>query len=216
MAAFEIIALDTATPQLRAPGAGDTYLAPRSMVVNPGTLTTAVSPFEINATWNNAGVTFPGALKVNVTDTASDVFSMLMDFQVGGVSRMSLTKGGVLTAFVAINCAVGNITAGNSIATSNGFVWVSGDLSLFRDTAGVMALRNGANAQTFRNYGTWTDPSNGRWLQLSMTTAGVATIQPTGNGTGASGNVLHISGLPTSNPGPGILWNDTGTVKVGT
>jgi hypothetical protein len=49
-----------------------------------------------------------------------------------------------------------------------------------------------------------------------MSTAGVARIQPTGNGTGATGNVLHISGLPTSNPGPGILWNDAGTVKVGT
>lgn len=33
MAAFEIIALDTATPQLRAPGFGDTYLAPRAMEV---------------------------------------------------------------------------------------------------------------------------------------------------------------------------------------
>lgn len=30
MAAFEVIALDTATPQLRAPGAGDTYTFPRA------------------------------------------------------------------------------------------------------------------------------------------------------------------------------------------
>jgi hypothetical protein len=49
-----------------------------------------------------------------------------------------------------------------------------------------------------------------------MTTAGVATITPTGNGSGASGNVLHISGLPTSNPGPGILWNNAGTPAIGT
>jgi hypothetical protein len=63
---------------------------------------------------------------------------------------------------------------------------------------------------------TFTDSSNGRWLEQSMTTAGVAVLRPTGNGTGASGNLLHISGLPTSNPGPGILWNDAGTVKVGT
>jgi hypothetical protein len=34
MAAFEVIALDTATPQLRAPGAGDTYVAPRDMAVS--------------------------------------------------------------------------------------------------------------------------------------------------------------------------------------
>lgn len=31
MAAFEVIALDTATPQLRAPGASDTYLVPRAI-----------------------------------------------------------------------------------------------------------------------------------------------------------------------------------------
>jgi len=90
------------------------------------------------------------------------------------------------------------------------------DLLLYRDAANTLAQRNGATAQTWRNYGTWTDASNGRWLNVAMTTAGVATITPTGNGTGASGNVLHISGLPTSNPGPGILWNNSGVVNVGT
>lgn len=87
---------------------------------------------------------------------------------------------------------------------------------MYRDAANTLALRNGTNAQTSRVYGTFTDSSNGRWLNITMSTAGVAAISPTGNGTGASGNVLHISGLPTSNPGPGILWNDAGTVKVGT
>lgn len=27
---------------------------------------------------------------------------------------------------------------------------------------------------------------------------------------------LHISGLPTSNPGAGILWNNGGTIAIGT
>lgn len=43
MAAFEVIALDTATPQLRAPGASDTYSVPRAMAfsstVTPATNT---------------------------------------------------------------------------------------------------------------------------------------------------------------------------------
>jgi hypothetical protein len=78
------------------------------------------------------------------------------------------------------------------------------------------AQRNGTNAQTARTYGTYTDTSNYRRIAIAMTTAGVASIAPEGAGTGASGNVLHISGLPTSNPGAGILWNDSGTVKVGT
>jgi hypothetical protein len=37
MAAFEVIALDTATPQLRAPGASDTYTFPRAVELPLGT-----------------------------------------------------------------------------------------------------------------------------------------------------------------------------------
>lgn len=84
------------------------------------------------------------------------------------------------------------------------------------DANNTLAQRNGVNAQTHRIYGTYTDGSNYRRLTKTMSTGGVAEIKPEGAGTGASGNVLHISGLPTSNPGPGILWNDAGTVKVGT
>ena len=90
------------------------------------------------------------------------------------------------------------------------------DVYLHRDAANTLAQRNGTNAQTARTYGTYTDASNYRRVAIAMTTAGVASITPEGAGTGASGNVLHISGLPTSNPGAGILWNDSGTVKVGT
>jgi hypothetical protein len=91
-----------------------------------------------------------------------------------------------------------------------------GDLFLFRDAANTLAQRNGAAAQTHRIYGTYTDGSNYRRLTKTMSTGGVAEIKPEGAGTGASGNVLHISGLPTSNPGPGILWNNSGIVNVGT
>lgn len=90
------------------------------------------------------------------------------------------------------------------------------DLVLLRDAANVLALRNGTNAQTNRLYGTYTDGSNYRRLTTTMSTSGVAEIKPEGAGTGASGNVLHISGLPTSNPGPGILWNNAGTPAIGT
>lgn len=92
----------------------------------------------------------------------------------------------------------------------------SSDLRLFRDDANKLALRNGTAAQTARVYGTYTGVSDYRRLVLTMSTAGVAEIKPEGAGTGVSGNVLHISGLPTSNPGPGILWNNAGTPAIGT
>lgn len=84
------------------------------------------------------------------------------------------------------------------------------------EAADVMAQRRGTNGQTFRLYGTFSDTSNYRRINLSMSTAGVAVLRPEGLGSGASGNVLHISGLPTSNPGPGILWNNLGIPAIGT
>jgi hypothetical protein len=90
------------------------------------------------------------------------------------------------------------------------------DISLVRDAAHVLAQRNAANAQENRIYGTYTNASNYRRVSKGMSLDGVAFIRPEGAGTGASGNVLHISGLPTSNPGPGILWNDGGTPAIGT
>lgn len=108
-----------------------------------------------------------------------------------------------------------------TIAAGNGFGLVTNQFGgapvyLWNEAADILALRNGTNAQTFRNYGTYTDASNYRRLALTMSTSGVAEIKPEGAGTGASGNVLHISGLPTSNPGPGILWNNAGTPAIGT
>jgi len=96
------------------------------------------------------------------------------------------------------------------------YLGINEDVFLSRDAANTLAQRNSTNAQTFNLYGTYTDSSNYRRLVSTMSAAGVAEIKPDGLGTGASGNVLHISGLPTANPGPGILWNDGGTVKVGT
>lgn len=49
------------------------------------------------ATWNNALTTFKARV-FNVTDTASDAGSLLDDLQVGGVSKWSVRKDGVLTA----------------------------------------------------------------------------------------------------------------------
>lgn len=44
MAAFEVLALDPTTPQIRAPGAADTYSFPRAAASNLGTLNTTITP----------------------------------------------------------------------------------------------------------------------------------------------------------------------------
>lgn len=55
----------------------------------------AQSVLDMAATWNTSGT--PTALKVNVTDTASNAASLLMDLQVGGSSKFKVAKTGGLT-----------------------------------------------------------------------------------------------------------------------
>ncbi len=110
----------------------------------------------------------------------------------------------------------------NGVTTnSNGaFYWTTGNgtdptaTALFTDGAGILAIRNGTNAQTQRIYGTFTDASNYERLSF-ITTAGAYSIKPEAAGTGSL-RTLQISGLPTSNPGPGILWNNLGIPAIGT
>ena len=193
--------------------------------------------YNMADTWNNAGATYT-AIKMDVTDTASAAASLLLDLLVGGASQFRVTKNGSV-ASASISCAPisghhfrlhAGLTARGSVylSSASDIVGFAGPLiiggntadttspRIASDGAGMLAQRNGTQAQTSLVYGTHTDASNYRRAALAMTTAGVATLKPEGAGTGASGNVLHISGLPTSNPGPGILWNDAGTVKVGT
>lgn len=209
-----------------------------------------VNIYDMADTWNNAGTTFT-AIKMNVTDTASNAASLLMDLQVGGTSQFTVSKGGTGTfkqdvnilgsssygmfapgagyiTFKANNSSPGmalastaylNVTAVTSIGWTSSATTpnTTPDTTLFRDgAANTLALRNSTNQQTFRAYGTYTDASNYRRVVLTMTTAGVASLSAEGAGTGSSGNVLHISSLPTSNPGPGILWNNAGTPAIGT
>jgi len=209
-----------------------------------GTVTASSPVLTTTQTWNNAAVTFAGKV-TNITDTASASDSLIEDWQIGGSSRFSISSlsganvksadggGKVLTMGSIYGTSYFSVGGGTTLNWHGGVfgcpagIWVgydtsalkfgnSSDVILLRDAANTLAQRNGTNAQAFRTYGTYTDASNYRRVAIAMTTAGVATLTPEGAGTGASGNVLHISGLPTSNPGAGILWNDAGTVKVGT
>jgi hypothetical protein len=51
--------------------------------------------YDLVDTWNNGATTFT-AVKMNVTDTASNAASLLMDLQVGGSSQFNITKQGII------------------------------------------------------------------------------------------------------------------------
>lgn len=69
---------------------------------------------------------------------------------------------------------------------------ISGNAYLYGEAANVLAQRNGTAAQTLRVYGSWTDASNGDWINITKAAGGAATISTTKNGTG-SGSSLEVS-----------------------
>ena len=140
------------------------------------------------ATWNNAAATFTG-LKLNVTDTASASGSLLMDLQVGGASKFTLSKAGY--GFFQSSLETG---ANLNVSTNSGLIRLgaSSDVILARDAANTLALRNGTAAQTFNLYETYTDASNYSRMAVGygVVGAGYYSIQTQAGGTGTNRNFL--------------------------
>lgn len=195
-------------------GGSATTTKPQLLIEPTGATSTA---------WSTSGT----GIGVNA---ASGFAGNLLDLQVNGVSEFrlaaaSLTLGRSSGGAVAQLAIIGTSgTGGNrtillfdtgtpSVVVSNsGRIGFSssadcGSLDTFfcRDAAGILALKNAANPQTFRVYGTTT---GSKYLQIEHDGTNAKI-------TASSGNV-HISNIPTSNPGPGILWNNAGTLAIGT
>lgn len=134
----------------------------------------------------------------------------------GGTSCTVVLAGGIVMDWAGNLCGLPYGNGALLFGRVAGFGPDANSPILQRDANNTLAQINGTNAQAKRIYGTYTDASNYRRLAITSTTAGVFSITAEGAGTGASGNVLHISSLPTSNPGPGILWNNAGTPAIGT
>jgi hypothetical protein len=85
-------------------------------VFTTSTPLTASSPSAtFSQTWNNSGATFTSLLE-NVTNTASASGSLLMDLQVGSVSKFSVDKTGAVTAgTIPISTGVSGL--GTGVAT---------------------------------------------------------------------------------------------------
>lgn len=139
-----------------------------------GTVTVSTPCLNLAQTWNNSGATFTGAL-FNVTDTASNAASLLLDLQVSGVSKFSVGKSGAISA-----------TGSLALPSAASVAWNS-DSFLVRDAANTLAQRNGANAQAFNYYNTFTDASNyergytswsGNLFRVGVSASGTGTQRP--------------------------------------
>ena len=192
--------------------------------ITAGTATTDVQAISATQTWNNAGVTFT-AFKQNVTDTASNAASLLMDLQVGGVSQLSISKAGLLKGTGNSTILMGTdvtITNPNSTRPVNldGYVNVSGaigigqavgttantsDTGLVRISAGLIGVGTGA-AGSF----------SGGLKLTNLTVNRAATFLSTSvaltNGAGASAGTI-TNAPAVGNPTKWIGIDDNGTVR---
>src|SRR6516225_1529081 len=70
--------------------AGFTYTTLGQVTIAGGTITTNNKALTITQTWNNGAVKFDAPLLTNITMTAADSSSALMDIQAGGVSLFQI------------------------------------------------------------------------------------------------------------------------------
>jgi hypothetical protein len=137
------------------------------LAIGGKTVTTSNPPLSVTQTWNAGAVVFTG-IKFNVTDTASSGSSQIMDLQVGGATKFSVSKLGTIATVTGVSAYGNGNSSGFSALTDTGPAFrlgASSDVILTRDAANTLALRNGSSAQMFNVYATYTDASNYAYLR---------------------------------------------------
>jgi hypothetical protein len=160
---------------------------------------------NLSGTWNNSGLVGTG-IKLNITDTASNANSLLIDLQTNSASVFKIDKLGIATS------------AGLKTTGSLSFGSVS-DLVLVRDAANTLAQRNGTNAQTFNIYSTYTSGTVFARLRIA---AAASRSQIISESTGGTVVPLEFSSYSSSSDpttssitsGACGVWKNTGTGVV--
>ena len=163
--------------------------------LSSGTLTLSKSAINVAQTWNNAAATFTGILE-NITDTDSGAGSLLMDLQVGGTSKFSVSK-------------VGNVTVGN---LSTG--------SLSANSFAVTTLNIGNTAVTANTVTTTSATANQTIATYLLTGSNVTGVEFLVKGHDSPGNKYSVATVLAVTDGNtsanNVDYTIYGTVRIGT
>lgn len=165
-------------------------------VQDQGSSTVASIDVEGDATFRNVTTTGPILLPDGTLANNALAFSAAVNtgiFREGAANGMTFTRAGAREAHLA---------GGWRVPSTYAYSWTSAadpsgaiDVSLYRDAANTLALRNSTNAQAFRVYNTYTDASNYERGVFDFTTnANILTIGTALAGTGAIREVRFITG----------------------
>jgi hypothetical protein len=241
VASLDVIALDTATPQLRAPAVGDTYHFCRVAEFQDGT---AAAPGITNVSDTNTGIYFPadntlgisangvesfraGAASVIVNNDAVDI-----DFQVKGDTDVNLIYAdastdrlGVGTATPAFKLDVNGTVKGSAIYLTD---MTAGAGALYYNVAQnrlTLANYNASGTIVFESNGGLAAGiinANGDWGIGTTTPAYKLDVNGTANfaggvtySGGTANGVLYLNGSKVATSGSALVFDGT-NLGIGT
>jgi hypothetical protein len=190
-------------------GAGGSIIFQVAPAGGSGTAQNAfVTRLQLNAS-GAFGATISGDLKVNnnieLTGTNASLYNAAGNLTLGDLSNQyAVTISGATNAGVTLSSAgVLRWTNGTSFGGT-------ADLFLYRDNAGILAQRNGANAQEFRVYETTT----GTIYKALLGNRQLMKISGASFTDGAGAQAGTITNSPTAgNPTKWIPIDDNGTTR---
>ena len=153
----------------------------------------ASTMLNLAGTWDTSGT--PTAIKLNVTDTASNAASLLMDLQIGGVSRAKVSKVGALTLYGPSNATSCIITPDQSSALLYVYNTTNEGFGLFGNVGFGRSLRLDSTVGLGWNSG---GPSSGADCGFFRSAAGVVGVR--GNSSNAGGALEYIEQTAPSAP----------------
>lgn len=149
----------------------------------------STSLMDLAATWNTTGA--PTAIKLNITDTASNAASLLLDLQVGGISRAKVSRVGRGTFIGGVSLGSGDLA---------GITESGAGLLVFRananDRAGAAVAGFVARSSGGLNWSTTDAVTNTYDLQLFRGGAGILEQRV---GTAAQSSRIYFSYTDASN-----------------
>ena len=122
----------------------------KKLTITGATVTTSQPVLDMTQTWNAAGVLFSG-LKINITDTASNVLSGALEVQYGGSTYMRVGKGASGYSMLWLYPVITPTNANPTIAsTSTSTYFQSSDTNGFAYLGNATAAGLGASSTIVR------------------------------------------------------------------